>query len=224
MPVDQWFLCYCYCMWLLHVLIFYPLLRELNFLLHSVTYLVVHKPKYALVHHKVLCEQNCQCSGQGFLESPTWVSCLPWSKASLYRMHHKVLYEQKCQCNGQGFLESLPWVSCHPWSTTSLYRSCQYEQQSSGPMEWFWLYCWFHKVIAAVSGTLQGIQNLLSRIFYHFQEEFFNNYIFFYKRGGQWICRNIMNKIIQINERKQHQEWPSDHLILSRGFKSASKS
>ena len=61
-------------------------------------------------------------------------------------------------------------------------------------------------MIAAVSGTPQGIQNLLSRIFYHFQEEFFNNYIFFYERGGQSICRNIMNKIIQINERKQHQE------------------
>ena len=139
-------------------------------------------------------------------------------------VHDELLCDQKSQCSGKGFLVSLPWGSCHPWSKTSLCRSCQYEQQSSGPMEWFWLYYWFHKVIAAVSGTPQGIQNLLSRIFYHFQEEFFNNCLFFYKRGGQSICRNIMNKIIQINERKQHQEWPSDHLILSRGFKSASKS
>ena len=80
-------------------------------------------------------------------------------------VYDEVLCEQKSQCSGQGFLVSLPWVSCHPWPKTSLCRSCQYQQQSSGPMEWFWLYYWFHKVIAAVSGTPQGIQNLLSRIF-----------------------------------------------------------
>ena len=79
-------------------------------------------------------------------------------------VHDEVLCE-KSQCSGRAFLVSLPWVSCHPWPKTSLCRSCQYQQQSSGPMEWFWLYYWFHKVIAAVSGTPQGIQNLLSRIF-----------------------------------------------------------
>ena len=76
-------------------------------------------------------------------------------------VHEEVLCEKISQCSGQAFLVSLPWVSCHPWSKTSLCRSCQYQQQSSGPMEWFWLYYWFHKVIAAVSGTPQGIQNLL---------------------------------------------------------------
>ena len=106
-----------------------------NSLLNLLTYLAVHKPKFAWVQNEVLCEQ-------------------------------------KSQCSGQGFLVSLPWVSCHPWPKTSLYRSCQYEQQSSGPMEWFWLCYWFHKVIAAVSGTPQGIQHLLTRIFCQFLEVF----------------------------------------------------
>ena len=59
-------------------------------------------------------------------------------------------------------------------------------------------------MIAAVSGTPQGIQNLYQEFFIISKKNFYN--IFFYKRGGQSICRNIMNKIIQINERKQHQE------------------
>ena len=161
-----------FCMYLYFILLWVKL-RQINFFLHSLTYLVVHKPKFAWVHDKVLCEQ-------------------------------------KSQCSGQGFFVSLPWVSCHPWSKTSLCRSCQYEQQSSGPMEWFWLYYWFHKVIAAVSGTPQGIQNLLSQIFYHFQEVFFNNYnTFFYKRGGQSICRNIMNKLIKGNSTGMTQ-WSVD--------------
>ena len=133
-----------FCIYLYFILLWVKL-RQLNFLLNSLTYLAVHKPKFAWVQNEVLCEQ-------------------------------------KSQCSGQGFLVSLPWVSCHPWSKTSLCRSCQYQQQSSGPMEWFWLYYWFHKVIAAVSGIPQGIQNLLSRIFYHFQEEFWIT-TYYFTRG-----------------------------------------
>ena len=77
---------------------------------------------------------------------------------------------------------SLPWGSCHPWSKTSLCRSCQYEQQSSGPMEWYWLYYWFHKVIAAVSGTLQGIQNLFKE-FFIISKKYFLITIYFFTRG-----------------------------------------
>ena len=79
------------------------------------------------------------------------------------------LYCQKSQCSGKVFLVLLHWVSCDLWPKTSLCRSHQYQQQSSGPMEWFWLCYWFRKVIAAVSGTPQGIQHLLTRIFCQFK-------------------------------------------------------
>ena len=108
--------------------------------LNGTPYLVVHKPKFALVQDKALCGQKCECSGQGFL----------------------VL---------------LHWVSCDPWSKTSLCRSHQYQQQSSDPTECFWLYYWFDKVIAAVSGTPPGIHNLFTRIFHYFQDVFSIIYI-----------------------------------------------
>ena len=108
--------------------------------LNGTPYLVVHKPKFALVQDKALCGQKSQCSGQGFL----------------------VL---------------LHWVSCDPWPKTSLCRSHQYQQQTSGPTEWFWLYYWFDKVIAAVSGTPPGIHNLFTRIFHYFQDVFSIIYI-----------------------------------------------
>ena len=109
-----------------------------QFLLNSLTYLAVHKPKFAFVQ-----DEGLHC--------------------------------QKSQCSVRVSLVLLHWVSGDPWPKTNLCRSHQYQQQSSGPMEWFWLCYWFHKVIAAVSGTPQGIQDLLTRIFCQFQKGFFNN-------------------------------------------------
>ena len=110
-----------------------------------------------------------------FQKSLNGTSYLVVHKPKFSLVQDEPLCGQKCECSGQGFLVLLHWVSCDPWPKTSLCRSHQYQQQSSGPMEWFWLCYWFHKVIAVVSGTPQGRQNLFRRICHYFPRSFFNN-------------------------------------------------